>query len=564
MTIGKKLMLGFGILVILIGLIGGYGILELGSVNSELNDLYLLHLKGVEYIKDADIQLIAIARARSNMILAVDAEEQQRHIANIRQRFEKFESNIQMFDQVTVTDVGKQKNVEILKMWSQVKNIENEIIAFVEKNDVTSAINLTRQSRQLADQIEAEIYSLVEIKNRLALESYNNSDTAYARTSVIMMSGTFLSFILGVIITVFMKKTISNPISKLEKNAALIAMGDLTVEAIQIKNTDEIGALANSFNKMTEGLRLLITNIITNAQIIASSSEELTAMSEQSALASEELSKTITDIANGASSQASDTSVAADNVVNIGNLLIQNSDFINEVTESAREIGDRKDEGYAILKQLIVNTNENDQAAQVVYDNIMSNNESAEKIERASSMIQSIADQTNLLALNAAIEAARAGEAGKGFAVVADEIRKLAEQSNRFTKEIKDIIDELKDRSQSAVETTMKVKDIVKEQSNSVSLTEQKFDMIAVAIEQTQSISQKLVHSSEMLSMNKEKIYNLMENLSAIAEENAAGSQQASASIEEQTATVEEIAKSSESLSLVAMELMELVKQFKI
>lgn len=564
MTIGKKLMLGFGILIVIIGLFGGYAIIELGNVNSELNDLYLLHLKGVEHIKDADKQLIAIARARSNMILSADAEEQQRHISNIRQRFINFENNIELFDQVTVTDEGKQKNVEILRLWEQVKETENEIIALVERDEITDAISLTRQSRQIVDQIEVEINTLVDIKNRLALESYNNSDIAFARTSIIMVSGLVLSLILGISITVFMKKSISNPISKLEKNAALIAMGDLTVETIQIKNKDEIGALANSFNKMTDGLRVLITNIITNAQVIASSSEELTAMSEQSALASEELSKTISDIANGASSQAKDTSVAADNVTNIGNLLIQNSDFINEVTSSAREIGDRKDEGYTILKQLIVNTSENDQAAQVVYDNIMSNNESAEKIERASSMIQSIADQTNLLALNAAIEAARAGEAGKGFAVVADEIRKLAEQSNRFTKEIKDIIDELKARSQSAVETTMKVKDIVKEQNSSVSLTEDKFDLIAVAIEQTESISQKLVDSSELLSVNKEMIYNLMANLSAIAEENAAGSQQASASIEEQTATVEEIAKSSESLSLVAMELMELVKQFKI
>ena len=82
----------------------------------------------------------------------------------------------------------------------------------------------------------------------------------------------------------------------------------------------------------------------------------------------------------------------------------------------------------------------------------------AEKIEKASEMIQNIAEQTNLLALNAAIEAARAGEAGRGFSVVADEIRKLAEQSNSFTSEITIVIEELKSKSQNAVD---KVQDVI-------------------------------------------------------------------------------------------------------
>ncbi len=192
----------------------------------------------------------------------------------------------------------------------------------------------------------------------------------------------------------------------------------------------------------------------------------------------------------------------------------------------------------------------------------MSNNESAVKIEKASVMIQSIADQTNLLALNAAIESARAGEAGRGFAVVAEEIRKLAEQSNMFTKEIKEIITELKLRSQSAVDTTLQVKEIVKEQGDSVAKTDEKFKAIAVAIEKTKTITENLIRSSEALTANKDQIHEIMENLSAIAEENAAGTEEASASIEEQTASVEEIANSSENLAKVSMELMGLVEKF--
>ena len=96
---------------------------------------------------------------------------------------------------------------------------------------------------------------------------------------------------------------------------------------------------------------------------------------------------------------------------------------------------------------------------------IASNNESAKHIQKVSEMIQSIAEQTNLLALNAAIESARAGEAGKGFAVVADEIRNLAEDSNKFTLEIKEIIKTLTDKTENAVLNMNKAEKIVNNQN---------------------------------------------------------------------------------------------------
>lgn len=564
MTVGKKLLTGFGVLILLLAFMGGYSVIELGKINNQLNNLYDLHLKGIEYIKESQVQLIAMGRARSNMLLSTTAAEREKHGTNMENRFTLFEESISAFAEVTILAEGKQKNAEILRLWETVKSKEREIIQLAEDNNLEKAKAVASESRQIVDQVEGEINALVKMKNDLALKSYNESDRIFAQTSFILIGLILFSIAIAAATTLYMTKIISKPIRKMEAAAARIAGGDLTVETIHIKNKDEIGALANSFNTMAEGLRNLIIGISSNASVIASSSEELSASAEEAAVTSEEVAKTISEIARGSSEQALDTEKATGSVIDIGNLLVQNGRYISDVSSSAQEIDLKKEEGLLILKQLVDKTEQNDSAVQTVHDIIMKNNESAEKIENASVMIQSIADQTNLLALNAAIESARAGEAGRGFAVVAEEIRKLAEQSNVFTKEIKEIITELKVRSQSAVDTTLQVKEIVKEQSVSVKMTDEKFKAIAVAIEKTKIITGNLVGSSNALTENKNQIHNIMENLSAIAEENAAGTEEASASIEEQTASVEEIANSSENLARVAMELMGLIEKFTV
>ena len=207
---------------------------------------------------------------------------------------------------------------------------------------------------------------------------------------------------------------------------------------------------------------------------------------------------------------------------------------------------------------------QNNEATETVYSIIMSNNESAQKIQEASEMIQSIADQTNLLALNAAIEAARAGEAGRGFAVVADEIRKLAEQSNSFTNDIKLVIEELRSKSQAAVTTMQGVKVMFDEQSKSVNQTGDKFEMIAKAIDSIKLIIDSLNESSMQMADNKNSIIDLVSNLSAISEENAAGTQEVAASTQQQAATIAELANAGDSLASVAEELRALVHKFKV
>ena len=269
-------------------------------------------------------------------------------------------------------------------------------------------------------------------------------------------------------------------------------------------------------------------------------------------------------MATGATEQAKNTDAAVQTMDNFAALIEEEQLGLRQLNQSAQRVIELKTEGVNHVQLLVKKTQDTKIASDEINAVIMNASESAEKIYQSSQMIRSIADQTNLLALNAAIEAARAGESGRGFSVVAEEIRKLAEQSQRFTEEISAIINELKQKTESAVVTMKGMHHVIAEQSQSVSATNEKFDGIAEAIEQTTAAIDRMNQSGKMMLERKQTIVDVIQNLAAISQENAASSEEVNASIEEQTAGMNQIAQSSGEMSELASEMAVGISKFKI
>lgn len=355
-------------------------------------------------------------------------------------------------------------------------------------------------------------------------------------------------------------------INRLKEYMHYMAEGDFSVSIPEelLNRKDEFGDISQSVSIMQNSVRDIIRDVLDKSQLVAAHSEELTATTYESTKVADEISKAIENIAAGASEQAKDTEQGFDATIELGDAVVNNTNRMEALNLLVEKVNTLKDEGLELVKDLVAKAEISNKSSKEIKEVINTTNNSAEQISVASEMIKSIAEQTNLLALNAAIEAARAGDAGRGFAVVADEIRKLAEQSNKFTGEISSIISGLIEQSAIAVEAVEELEDAINTQNISVDMTSNKFDGIADSIEEMKESINIVAEAGKEMVAKKEYIAEIMENLSSVSQEYAAVSEEASASVEEQTASMIEIANASEELSNIAEELNTQVEKFKI
>ena len=396
-------------------------------------------------------------------------------------------------------------------------------------------------------------------------EEYINVRNVVSRSFKELFLGILIVLILSIIIAYLIARHIVNAIEQGVSYVETIGNGELgiTVKPNLLSRNDSVGNMCRGIQTLDEGLSEIVSGVKDQCATLKETSENCTEIANVINRSISQIDKAVQGIANSTTTQAQNAIDAGNNVTIMGNMVEDTSAQVTQLVQMTDEMAKAAANAQNILQELNDNMGNVKVSVESISEKTNQTHASVEEASRMTEVITAIAEQTNLLSLNASIEAARAGEHGKGFAVVASEIQKLAEQSSQAAVDIQNILQQLRDNSRNSVDKMEDVQQIILEQEEKISNTNAVFETVEHSIEKSVEGIDAIQKKTEILDDARMKTVEIVQNVSAIAQENAASTEETAAELDQVTELLGQLDKVTDSLGNVTNRLEHKINKFK-
>jgi methyl-accepting chemotaxis protein len=530
LTLGKKLGLGFGVILALMVFNTTMSYLKSADIRQSQDITFELRYPTLETCRRLQRDLNQTENKGHQAILAgtepARREEAKKAFDGIWGEIEKDIAELDEFAPKWSLQADRDRLADVKQHLPLLRAAQESAMNHAtgrERDAVTKAGNeFTHQATPVNEAIKQSLGGIADSFIKLLAE---NKDALHAENRALnltMAVTTLPALGIGIFVAVFLSRGIAGATHSVLVQAEAIAAGDLTRDDLKVRSQDELGNLTTAINKMSGSLKRMIRAITENAVQVASASEELNTTSQQITANSEE------------------TSAQADVVAKAAQTVSQNLQTVatgaEEMGASIKEIAKNATEAAKVATSAV-------KVAESTTATVSKLGDSSTEIGQVIKVITSIAQQTNLLALNATIEAARAGEAGKGFAVVANEVKELAKETAKATEDISRKIEAIQTDTKAAVDAIASISGVIN-QINDISST------IATAVEEQNATTNEMSRNVSEAAHGSGEITSNIAGVAEAAESTSRGAT--------------DTQKASQQLVETSTQLRRLVEQFKI
>ncbi|WP_051957750.1 methyl-accepting chemotaxis protein [Desulfobacter vibrioformis] len=556
MTIRLKLFSGFSIILFFMVAIGLTGYQGVNSIQGRLNSIFEVRMPAIDHLLQADRDLQQLLVAERSMIFTNSKSEKFRDFVKAYEK--NLEQAAQRWDKYkTLATTDEEKN-----MIAGFEAARKEWMA-VSRQIVDARIADTRQGRRLAldlttglarDKFETMrdyLNRLTEINQEYTNSDHNSANKANRDSVVTIASISGLAFILGAALMVLISKGVAGPLKLVLSGLTDISQGegDLT-SRLNYRGKDEVGQLAQTFDRFIEKLQDMIRDISGNvtrlteaAAAFLSLSEEMTRGSSTASEKSRTVAAAVEEIDVTMNSISSAMETSAGNTNSVASAAEEMNSTVDEIARNAAKARGISEEAVSKVEGT---TREMDSLSQA-----------AQAIGKVVETITDISEQVNLLSLNATIEAARAGEAGKGFAVVANEIKVLASQTSTASNDIKARIENIQETAQGATSGISEISQVIHQVDDIISA-------IAASVEEQASVTREISSNISQVSAGIQDINeNVSQNSTVVSDvsREIADVSRSAGEINDRSSSVR---TSAEDLTAIAENLKNMMDKFKI